>query len=106
MERERIEEEKRRKRGRGIVKKKKKEEEEAIRILEEKKKEIEDKKKEVPFLDEDNVKDIIETIKFCLDHAAKLVILLISYDKPTGQNNQIVSVKFFEEYLQGVKSFF
>lgn len=104
LEKERIEEEKRKKRGRGIVKKKnKKEEEEALRLAEEKKKLEEERKKEVPFLDPDNLEEILENLKVCLEKMAKLVILLVSYDKPLGKYSQIHSVKFFEEFLQNVK---
>lgn len=103
LEKERIEEEKRKKRGRGIVKKKnKKEEEEAARLAEEKKKGEEEKKKEVPFLDPDNLEDIIETLKLCLEKTAKLIIVLVTYDKPRAKNSQIHSVKFFEEFLLNV----
>lgn len=64
---------------------------------------MEEKKKEVPFLDEENLKELLETIKYCMDHSAKLVILLLSYDKPTGIYNQVYSVEFFVEFLQNVK---
>lgn len=106
MEKEKIEEEKRKKRGRGIVKKKnKKEEEEALRMAEEKKKQEEERKKEVPFLDQDNLDDIIDSLKICLEKMAKLIILMISYDKPHGKYSQVHSVKFFEEFLQNVNIF-
>ncbi len=55
-----------------------------MRLFEEQKKLVEEKKKEVPFLDEENLRELLETIKYCLDHSAKIVILLLSYDKPTA----------------------
>jgi 3-phosphoglycerate kinase len=74
-----------------------------LRLFEEQKKLVEEKKKEVPFLDEENLRELLETIKYCLDHSAKIVILLLSYDKPTAIYNQVFSVEFFVEYLQNVK---
>ena len=35
------------------------------------------------FLDVNNINNIIENIKFCLDRSAKLVILFVTYDQPT-----------------------
>lgn len=46
--------------------------------------------------------NILENVKFCLDRSAKLVILLITYDKPTHSANFLSSTKFFYEYLKSV----
>lgn len=52
------------------------------------------------FLDPNNLQNIIDNVKFCLDRSAKLVILQLSYDKPTHINNNLASVKFFYDYIK------
>ena len=54
------------------------------------------------FLDPNNLQNIIDNVKFCLDRSAKLVILQLSYDKPTHINNNLASVKFFYDYIKMV----
>lgn len=48
------------------------------------------------------MEEILETIKLCLEKMAKLVVVLVSYDKPMGKYSQVHSVKFFEEFLINV----
>ncbi len=44
--------------------------------------------------------EIIETIKYILDHVGKLVILMMSYGEPTGQPHPLFSLRFFADYLK------
>lgn len=56
-------------------------------------------------MNQNNIHNIIENVKFCLDRSAKLVVLLISYDRPTYTNNPLASIKFFYDYLKTVLLF-
>jgi len=55
------------------------------------------------FLDMENINNIFENVGFLLNNNAKLVILLVSYDKPLGKIYNGGSVKFLQEML--IKNF-
>eukprot|EP00828_Plagiopyla_frontata_P044136 TRINITY_DN7116_c0_g1_i3.p1 TRINITY_DN7116_c0_g1~~TRINITY_DN7116_c0_g1_i3.p1 ORF type:complete len:675 (-),score=134.95 TRINITY_DN7116_c0_g1_i3:47-2071(-) len=67
---------------------------------------VEEKKQErtfdMSFLDQQNLQDIIKTIKFCVEHLAKLVILVPSYDCANGVYRERSSMRFFVDYLQSL----
>ena len=54
------------------------------------------------FLDAENLENSINTIKYCLEHLSKLVIVLVSYDQPLGRYRKLSSVKFFHDILKTV----
>ena len=96
------------KKGRAVVKpppqkgKKAKEQEKEQQLLEERRKEL--NKLDITFLDEMNLSEIIETVKFCLNRLAKLVIIMASYDEPFGRPSHLTTIKFFYEHLKTVNS--
>jgi len=61
---------------------------------------VEKKTYDLSFLDQNNLNEIIETIKYILDHVGKLVILMMSYGEPTGQPHPLFSLRFFADYLK------
>lgn len=54
------------------------------------------------FLDQDNLQNIVDNVKYCLERSAKLVVLQLSYDTPCSPNNTMASVKFFFDYIKTV----
>ncbi|KAL4481803.1 hypothetical protein ABPG74_007892 [Tetrahymena malaccensis] len=55
---------------------------------------------DISFLDEENLLEIMDSLKYILERQAKLVILMVSYDVPLGEYKLTSSIKFFVEYLK------
>lgn len=52
------------------------------------------------FLDQQALNNILSNVKYMLENQAKLIILLVSYDKPIGRPYNRGSIKFLQEMLQ------
>ena len=62
----------------------------------------EPEKPDLSFIEAKNYSDFMETIRYLIEHLAKLVILVVSFDKPLGGYNRYASLEFLYEHLKQV----
>lgn len=62
----------------------------------------EPEKPDLSFIEAKNYLDFMETLRYCIEHLAKTVILIVSFDKPLGCYNRFASLEFLSEHLKQV----
>ncbi|CAD8058113.1 unnamed protein product [Paramecium primaurelia] len=90
LEKERLAQEAAKKKGKGKPVKQKE-----VEVVQ-----VQQKNYDLSHLDQATLQECVDTIKLLMERQAKIVVLLVSYDNPSGKYKFTSSTKFFYEWLK------